>query len=220
MGLTPRDIVLPEIPCDGDLDMVMYRHDGTVFEPVIDGRDLNKDFWQHRQADRVQEWEQTVRAYEANPDDVYYAWRYLDSHPVFWKFDRLADGSMPLAERIHERHLTHEYGIHRCVDIEVQKIDPASRSTEADWSARTETEIWIELGQYSWPQEPSTDPNRQDCTYHDYRLDCGGPTLDAAIIKAAYNVHEAYGNDRRVCDAPFDEATYAFLKEEEAADGQ
>lgn len=212
MELINKSIVLPPIPCDGDLDLVLHRTDGSEFKMHReDGEDLNKDFWKYIQQTRVEEWTKTVRDYEANPGDVYYAWHYLNNHPAFWKFDRLANQKMPIAERVHEQHLTPEYGIHRCVDISVVKVDKETRSTEDNGTK--ETEVWIELGKQSWPEDPSTDPNKCDRTFHDHLLDCGGPTLDAAILHAAHNVWEVYGNDRRICDGPYEKRNYVTVLE-------
>lgn len=212
MALTPKDIVLPEVPCDGALPGIFNRHGNPLFEE-------DEFSYQALQDDRVQEWHDTVRDYEANPDDVYTAWHYLNCHPVFWKFRRGPGSSkpLPLAERLHERHLTENYGIHHCVSITVVKINPATRSTDGDEELRTETEVWIELGKQPWPKDPGPDDNPYDgeygdVTYHDYKLDCGGPTIDAAIIAAARNVWDAYGNDRRICDAPHDPSVYAAIR--------
>lgn len=233
MQLNSKEIVFPEVPHDGTLGLVLHNHQGEEIFPET--KDIPyAEYWE----DITTAWRNCVALYEDDPTDFYNAWNYLDLHPAFWKFrygtydpqptrhpkkpsrrrrlmpwkNRAPEPEfMPLAERLHVKHLEHEYGIHRCVDIMVGKV-----LNEDGVGLRPEVWVEIELGQQSWPEEfDPADPNSGDKKYHDYKLDATGPTVEKAIIRAAYNVWSVYGNDRRVCDAPYDELAYKTVVDDE-----
>jgi hypothetical protein len=209
MELTKKETILPDVPHDGTLGLVLHDMQGSVIFPETKDTTF-ASIWD----DIVETWQNCVADYEAEPGDFYNAWNYLDMHPAFWKFrygpaDR---NTLPLEKRLHVHNLEHEYGIHRCVDIMIWKgLDDDTREIE--------TVVGIELGQYSWPEEfNEDDPNSGDKNYHDYRLDCYGKTVEEAILRAAHNVWEVYGNDRRVCDAPYDDMSYITVLDSEYFD--
>lgn len=235
MELIHKDIVLPDVPC-GDIRkkapprpsvraLLLKKVAGwpggkktTMPRPVhhsMFSREFREGLYKDIQQDRIGEWHCTVREFEKDPDDFYNAWWYLDNHPAFWTYAHGPGSHRRLdpAERHHEKHLLHDYGITRCVRMDVHKVNAITRSTQGE--PQTDTEVWIELGQAPWPPNPD-EHNQGEATYHDHMLDCGGPTVEAAIVKAARNVWEVYGNDRRVCDAPYDERSYLpVLSEDE-----
>lgn len=225
MELTKKDIVFPEVPHDGVLGLVLHDMQGNVVFP--ESKDTTyAEIWD----DITKAWRDTAATYEEDPNNFYNAWNYLDLHPAFWKFMygptdpqpvkrprrrrfrrercRPEDHKpMPVAERLHVKNLVYEYGVHRCVDISVGEV-----LDEEGPGFRSQVWVEIELGQYSWPEEFNpADPNTGDKNYHDYKLDSDGPTVEKAIIRAAYNVWCVYGNDRRVCDAPYDERSYKLV---------
>lgn len=233
MELTHKSILLPDVPHDGTLNLILHDTQGNEIFPGTRNTPWS-EYWEGI----TTSWAETVAAYENDPNDFYNAWNYLDLHPAFWKFrygtsdpqpartpkkpsrtQRLKFWKrppvepefMPLAERLHVRHLEYEYGIHRCVDIMVGKV-----TDEEGPGLRPEVWVEIELGQHSWPEEYNpADPNSGDKKYHDYKLDATGPTVEKAIIRAAYNVWCVYGNDRRVCDAPYNELAYKTVVDDE-----
>ena len=71
-----------------------------------------------------------------------------------------------------------------CLDIEVVKVNPLSKSIDDDDTLNTETNVWLECGKYS-----------KYIPYHDFELDCGGVTFEEAIIKLANLVKKYYGDD-------------------------
>lgn len=99
-------------------------------------------------------------------NDFYKAFNYLHKHPLF-------------QERFHE-----------CLDIEVVKVNPKTKSIDDDSSKNTETAVWLECGQYS-----------KYSAYHDINLDCGGRTFEEAIIKLANLVQKHYGDNYQWVEA-------------------
>ncbi len=214
MAVTHKNIVFPEVPHDGELGLKLHDTAGNVIFA-----DITPTTWTQIWDMHCEEWAETAFSYEENPGDFYYAWHYLDKHPAFWKFRHGPSdaNAQPLAERLHVRNLMPDYGIDRCVNISVVKINPETRSTEEE--PQTETEIWIELGQQSWPVEVDPgDPETYDKSYNDYMMECGGPTVETAMLRAAHNVWQVYGNDRRVCDGPYDARDYATVLEPDEFD--
>lgn len=211
MELTKKGIVFPDVPHNGVLGGRTYDARGNRIYTDV-GRMSWKMVWGFKQ----DAWRRVVDEYEAHPGDLAAAWDYLNHHPAFWVFRHGPADPKPfsLHRRLHVKHLIEDDGIRRCVNIAVKKVGVESRSTEGP--APLETEVWIDLGHQSWPQEVNPkDPETFDSKFHDYLLDCGGPTLDEAILRAAHNVWEVYGNDRRVCDAPHDDMAYITVVDDE-----
>lgn len=93
-------------------------------------------------------------------NDFYKAFNYLHKHPLF-------------QERFHE-----------CLDIEVVKLNPKTKAIDDNRELNTETNVWLEAGQYS-----------EYIRYHDLNLDCGGRTFEEAIVKLANLVQQHYGDN-------------------------
>ena len=71
-----------------------------------------------------------------------------------------------------------------CLDIDVVKVNPLNKTIEDDKSLNTETNVWLECGQYS-----------KYTRWHDMELDCGGVTFEEAIIELANLVQKNYGDN-------------------------
>lgn len=200
--LQPKPINLPAVSTADDAPL-----DGILADLSWDREYASRgELYASIQADRVKDWEQTVREYEAKPNEFYNAWHYLDAHPAFWRF-RGDDGMTPPEERITEWNLCAEYGVHEAIHFMVTKVNPDTGRRE-DNLPNTLTEVWAELGKTNWPGPPEPgdyickgEIYPRDHSYHDPTLDCDGPTMEAAVIAAAVAVHTHYGNDRRNCDA-------------------
>jgi|SRR4051812_37632762 hypothetical protein len=183
MSIERYAIELPEVPCQGGFGGFLPTGTSTWTYASL-------------QADRVKDWAGFVNAYEANPDDFYNSWHYLNWHPAFWKFYGRTDASH--AERFHEVCLAEDRGVENRIEVAVAKVNPATGSIDEDNPAlNTKTEVWLETGKIRWP---ANNFNEYDIYFHDYELDCGGDTYEQAIIAMARNVHDNYGNDRMVCD--------------------
>jgi hypothetical protein len=199
--LQPKDIALPDVSTADDSPLEGFmRQCYTQDEYATRG-----EFYASLQEDRIREWTETVRAFETEPNDFYNAWQYLDTHPAHWRF-RGDDGMTAPEERITEWNLCAEYGVNYAVDICVTKVNSATGRREDDRD-NTLTEVWIELGKTNWPGPPEEgdyickgEIYPRDHSYHDPTLDCGGESMEAAIIAAAVSIHTHYGNDRRICD--------------------
>lgn len=211
MELIKKGIVFPDVPHGGVIGGQMYDTSGKrIFKGM--GRTRWRELWEIH----CNEWTRIVDEYETSPFDFHNAWHYLDHHPAFWLFRHGPNDArpQPLKTRLHLQHLERAGGINRCVEMDVVLVN--AKSHRADDGPPFVTEIWIELGKQSWPQEVITkDPNTYDSVYHDYLLDCGGPTVEVAIIRAAYNVWTAYGNDRVICDGPYEEDNYGSIATDE-----
>jgi hypothetical protein len=101
-------------------------------------------------------------------------------------------------------------GFHECVEIEPVYINPATKAIEDDEEKNTEFRIWIEAGGWddmakpenasSWP-EPQGGWNEFNrwVTCHDLCLDCGGSTMEEALLQLAVRVKFHYGDtDKRL----------------------
>jgi hypothetical protein len=84
--------------------------------------------------------------------------------------------------------------------IHYAKVDPKTKRITGDKSKNAHTEVWLESGPwYSYEIAVLTgeDPefaNKNGLHSHDIRLDCGGDTFEAAILKLAGLVNKFYGN--------------------------
>lgn len=191
--LEEKPICLPNIPCDDD----------RIREAWAQNEEGGTGTWGELFADVEQsydeEWIEGVRAFEANPRDLYNAHYFLDHHPAFWQVD--GDHTQTPQERIHHRNMQRNYGITRAVTLDVVKVDPLTGHVEDDRSLNTQTQIWVEMGQWEWPSStPVDEHSKRDAHFHDPKLDCGADTMDLAIIVAAITLHTFYGNDRIICD--------------------
>jgi hypothetical protein len=135
-------------------------------------------------------WKKTVRDYEADPDDVFCAWYYVDSHPVFWSFSRKVHEDYPVN---HVSNLTHDGAFMRgWPEITPHKVNPKSRRVERKHKKRnTLLEWWYEFG----PSDLTG-----GCSTHDWELDGGASSYEGCVLLVARKIHRFYGNDRRLVD--------------------
>lgn len=162
------------------------------------GRDWNKDtlyadVWRYRQ----EEWADTARTYEANPRSFHNAWHYLNNHPIYWRLKRWAIGDgVPL---FHARHLDDGGAFNDgSVWSHVARVNPETGSIHEDKALNTRTEVWLETGEWSWP-DPGHEDDWQESHYHNPGLDRGAASFEEAVVRMAHKVWKAYGNDRRRC---------------------
>lgn len=141
----------------------------------------------------VGSWAETVTKYEANPDDVHRAWWYIDTHPVFWKFDRPLHEDYP---KNHVSHLVHQGALEEgWPNITPHKVNPKKgkhgRVTRNE-KKNTKLQWWYEFG-----------PSDMDggCKTHDWELDGGADSYEECILAIARKIHKYYGNDRSLVDA-------------------
>lgn len=146
--------------------------------------------------------------------NAYDAWWFLHDHPLFT--DRERSGRLSPEQAGLERRLGHDvtefvcqdgsiyyqvlhnltvHAINENLSVDYQKVDDTGYVNK-DRSKNTNIECWLEFGPYHWTknfQEMWHDePVRMPA--HDYRLDCGAPTFDEAIIKLARLVKRHYGD--------------------------
>lgn len=186
MSLEHKAVVLPKISTDSD--GVEIHLPGLLSQLLIS----NPNLYGEMQESRSAYWRNLVRAFEETPDDFYSAWHYLNRHPLFWTLGGTRNKPSP----VHEKYLQDEYGIDEgALEISVVKVDPETDSINQDDIERnTQTQIWYEICMTHWPSQ------QDDIRVHAYELDGGSSTYEECVVKAAKQVHEVYGNDRRVFD--------------------
>lgn len=137
-----------------------------------------------------EQWTDTVKAYETHPDDIYNAWWYIDTHPVFWRFDQQIHEDYP---RNHVSRLRHGGALNEgWPDIRPYMVDPETGKF-GDGKL-----IWeYEFGH--WPLHPD-DNCGSHIPFHDPELDGDAETYEQAIVAIAKKIHDSYGNDRRIVD--------------------
>jgi hypothetical protein len=175
----------PQWHADGDFTPA-YRSDGTTIRHYTWNRPpgMHHDWWDVIR----EEWEDIVREYEARPG-FYESYNFLDSHPAFWEFTPLND-SLPVN---HVSWLRHEMRVSTAVDIRVTRCSPEGVIEDED-VLNTVTQVWWECGKIGlYP------PNTH---WHDCDLEGKAMTYEYAITELARQVHEKYGNDRSIVDAP------------------
>jgi hypothetical protein len=152
----------------------------------------NPDLYGDIQSSRHAEWRRTIRAFEEEPDDFYNAWHYLNDHPLFWYFAGNRHKPLPF----NEKYIETQRGMPEALDISVMKVNPATGRISCDKSENTKTEVWYEICVVSeWPAQYDA------IRTHVWQIDGGGDTYEQAIVKAARQLHETYGNDRQTFDA-------------------
>ena len=75
------------------------------------------------------------------------------------------------------------------IDMTPHMVNPLTNAVDDDPSLNTKQEWWIECGPYV---EDEYTGNIVSC--HDWQLDCGGDTIDEALLKLAYLVLAHYGD--------------------------
>lgn len=147
-----------------------------------------------------QEWVDIVTRYEADPDDFMNAWYYLDGHPAFWTFRQEFKCEEWPPNHLHR--LEHQQGITRCIFITPHKVNPETLAIDEDESLNTLTQLWYELGKMDLLPGDHGGGVAVTSHWHDWQLDGGAGTYEAAIIDIARKVWESYGNDRIIVDTP------------------
>lgn len=201
--LPEKDIVMPDISTADDRPLEGWAKD------VLDDARTWGDVYASNQATRVEAWTLTCRMFEEKPSDFVNATWYIMNHPAFYEFLG-DDGVTPPHERTHEKNLSQDaWHLPSSFDVLVTRVNPLTGEVEDDESLNIEAEVWIEMGKRSWPGTGGWPLNKgeqysRDSSTHDYKLDCGAGSYERAIVIAAVYLHTAYGNDRRICDKPYE----------------
>lgn len=164
-------------------------------------RGLDRSLAGYRQDD----WWRAARAFEANPNSFYNAWRYLNEHPIYWRLQdwKLPEGEIP-AWAWQNVASTGAF-VNGGIWVHVGRVNPADGKISHDGALNTRTEVWLETGEWSWPDEE----NKQEDHYHNFKIDCCAKTFEEAVINMAVAVHRAYGNDRRKCAPQYHDRKHA-----------
>jgi hypothetical protein len=143
---------------------------------------------------RTEEWAALVTAYEKDPRNFANAWRYLDAHPIYYRFRYAPDEATDSEQIIQERHLAGHggFGLYELY-FKVSNWC-AERCADDDCGHPTRDICWIETGPWTWPDGDKDHP--AGCGTHDYRLDVYGDTYESCILQLAHKVWTLYGNDR------------------------
>lgn len=132
----------------------------------------------------VEHWAELVTRFESDPYDVYAAFWYIDNHPVFWSFrDKRESDDRPAD---HVSFLEHEGTMVRGWP----EITPHMDEDGLFWA--------YEFG----PRTLHADQDGYRGPVHDWKQDGNAVTYELAVIAIAGKIHQHYGNDRQVVDAP------------------
>jgi hypothetical protein len=104
--------------------------------------------------------------------DFYEAWVFLNEHHYF----EHGEYKMPMFTE--------------SMDIAVVKVNPETKHIDDDESKNTETQVWVECG--DWEELPDHDFKGY---VHDMDLDTGGATFEEAIVNLANLLYEKRGEN-------------------------
>ena len=199
--LTHKNWMLPEIGTDPHPG-----HEGNDDLDTFIGRSFGsyRGLYEFTQRSRVEQWGKTVQAYEQFPRRFGAAWRYLDGHPILYKFR--IDEEAQLSEILQERNLEHEFGVDRIFHRVAEWCSEKWECDDDECGHRKVDIHYMELGKWEWPRDKREgydhdfEPRPGGHAFHDYELDVYGDTYEECILQAAYLVWKKYGSDRRIAD--------------------
>lgn len=119
--------------------------------------------------------------------------RWVLNHPVWTypqKRNRKEEGEALRQYLDNDLDYLPEFGWERCISITPMFVNPDTRKVDNDDAKNIHLEIWIEAG----PPMPPDENFDFVMSSHDYNLDCGGDTIDDALINLAALVKEHYGD--------------------------
>lgn len=115
--------------------------------------------------------------------DFYDAWWWLMEHPLFRDpilYDKY-NYNPELAKAVSQSFL-------KALDIDFQKVNPATKMIDDNPFLNTKVECWLECGG-AYVEDGHT------YFYHDMDLDCGGDTFEEAIVNLANLVAHLYSGE-------------------------
>lgn len=176
--LEHKEIVLPRLATDRPAEE-LARDKGMP--KVFRG---GPELYSNLQKYRLRRWARTVERFERDPQDFRAAWEYLNRHPVFYQFGWGTKEPGP-DHVLHERELDDDHGV--VYGVEVILVH----------RSRGRIKVACDVLMTYWGS------GMQGHRVHDYNVDAVASTYEKMIVKVANNLHEHYGNDRRVLDARF-----------------
>lgn len=168
----------------------VYREDGTIRHYTWNGLGPGH-YASYYKLCVHNAWRKTVKRYETSPGNVYHAWWYIDTHPVFWVFDKNVHGeNYPWN---HVSNLTHEGAFHNGWPVIIpHMVNPENNRISRDRKKNTKLAWWYEFG----PVDLTG-----GCKSLDWELEGAADSYDAAVLVIARKIHRYYGNDRRLVDS-------------------
>jgi hypothetical protein len=128
--------------------------------------------------------------------DVVTAWDWLNLHPAF-DFEAREIVLSPKKKwmkkagvREKTRVWFQDNTFAESLSVDFVRVNPQTGAIDNDDSKNTQIEVWLEAG---GPVEDESLGKRYRVS-HDYKLDCGGPTFEIALLQMAGNVLEVYGD--------------------------
>lgn len=108
-----------------------------------------------------------------------------------------------LKEHMIWEHPEHKIGCFSdLVWIDLAYVNPRNNIISDDDSLNTKPEVWIEAGPYVDASEWGFSHSDRWVKSHDYRLDCGGDTLEEALCELFVLVNRYYNIDGSERDIP------------------
>lgn len=122
--------------------------------------------------------------------------KWVLNHPV-WIYPRKRDreGEGEIVKELLSDDLDYlpDFGWENCITIIPMFVNPETKRVDEDESKNTHFEVWLEAGPPMMPDEHFDNV----LVSHDINLDCGGDTLDEALISLAALVKEHYGDYKK-----------------------
>lgn len=131
------------------------------------------------------------------PEEIRHEITWLMDHPI-WTYPHKTGGGAIMGVDLPPVVMLGGWA--DCVEINIVYVDPATERIEEDESRNTALRVWLEAG--PWHDESLEDstspkgPPRWSASY-DPRLDCGGPSIEVALLELARLVRFYYGDDRK-----------------------
>lgn len=115
--------------------------------------------------------------------------RWLKDHPVW---------NHPVPVTLDDGQVIHHGCFSDLVSIDIAYVNPEDNTVSDEDTLNVLPEVWIEAGPYVNVEQDF--PELKYMPSHDYRLDCGGPTLEIALCELALLVKAYYGHYKAQTD--------------------
>jgi hypothetical protein len=149
--------------------------------------------------------------------NAYDAYWFIHNHPKFQRMMR-SEVTPKEADQLEKQGFLvsrdtggkcYRYNRHACIEAIQENLSifytktnkPGGHGRVDDDKAKNKhVECWLEFGSVEYDYLYGTDGKNDwdtetgEMNYHDYRLDSGGPTFDAALIMLAKKVRKVYGD--------------------------
>jgi hypothetical protein len=132
--------------------------------------------------------------------DVVETWEWLNHHPAFDFEAReivvppnkrgAKDWVLVAGAKEETRVWFQDNTFNESLSVEFVRVNPQTGAIDEDASKNTQIEVWLEAGGPVADEETGV----RYRVSNNYKLACGGPTFEAAMLQMAANVLKQYGD--------------------------